>query len=120
VTGGTGNQKDSFALHALSAQWFKYDPESSAAGVSTIGAPAVPRFSDIGFAGFTLFAEGPADGPANKGVNFGVRVFSVTGVGPAAASTAAVPALSEPKQDGCSAEEIRQFEYHNDYLRRPE
>jgi arylsulfatase A-like enzyme len=99
VTGGTGNQKDSFALHALSAQWFKYDPESSTAGVSTIGAPAVPRFSDIGFAGFTLFAEGPADGPANKGVNFGVRVFSVTGVGPAAASTAAVPALSEPKQD---------------------
>lgn len=94
VQGGNGNHKDAFSIDALQAKWFAYDPVSSAAGVSQIGAPATPSFSDVQFVGVALFAKGPESGASNSGVNFGVRQFTVL----AEAGAAAAPALKpEPK-----------------------
>lgn len=77
VQGGNGNQTDYFSIEAKQAQWFSYDPVSSAAGVSQIGAPAKPSFLNVQFVGFALFARGPESGAPNSGVNFGVRQFVV-------------------------------------------
>ena len=94
VTGGSGNQSDSFSLEALSAQWFAYDPVSSASGVSAIGASVSPAFVDIDFIGFALFADGNAGGASNSGVNCGVRTFSALAV--PSASTQAPTFDSDP------------------------
>lgn len=73
--GGEGHQTDDFMIQALQSKWFNYDPVTSPETVSIIGAPASPRFSNINFVGFALFAKGSE---AEDGVNFGVRYFSVT------------------------------------------
>ncbi len=73
--GGEGHQTDSFMIFALDAEWFNYDPVTSIDNGSVIGSSASPRFSDIDFVGFALFAKGSE---AGEGVNFGVRSFSVT------------------------------------------
>lgn len=73
--GDSGHQTDAFMIHALEAKWFNYDPVQDFETISIIGSPASPRFVDIDFVGFTLFAKGSE---AGKGVNFGVRSFSVT------------------------------------------
>lgn len=72
--GGQGHMKDTFMLNVLTAKWFSYDPTASPESVSIIGSPASPKFADIDFVGFALFAKGADDA---EGVNFGVRIFSV-------------------------------------------
>jgi arylsulfatase A-like enzyme/O-glycosyl hydrolase len=99
VTGGTGNQVDSYSIEALSAGWFNYDP-STAAGVSVIGAPASPAFTDIGFVGFTLFAD--AIDAGDSSVNFGVREFTVSAVA-APAATMVDGGLKHQKIEGFGA-----------------
>jgi O-glycosyl hydrolase len=101
VTGGSGNQTDSFSIEALSASWFNYDP-STAAGVSVIGAAASPAFTDIDFVGFTLFGDSVDAGDAS--VNFGVREFSVTANLPAGPATGTIDGgLRHQKIEGFGA-----------------
>jgi O-glycosyl hydrolase len=78
VEGMVGNQRDSFRIvQALSAEWYSYDPITTAEGVSAIGEPASPAFDNVGFVGFALFAVAADTDDAS--CNFGVRMFSVTG-----------------------------------------
>jgi hypothetical protein len=75
--GGTGNQTDVDLLNVFDAGWFNYDPVSAPESVSTIGTKASPKFKEIDFVGFALFATGAMPG---GGVNFGVKSFSVDAV----------------------------------------
>lgn len=101
-TGGSGNQGDAFSIEALSASWFNYDP-STATGVSAIGSAATPAFADIGFVGFTLFADSIDAGDAS--VNFGVREFYVSAIPASAGSAAGVvnAGLKHQKIEGFGA-----------------
>jgi O-glycosyl hydrolase len=63
-----------YSIRRSELQWYDYDPVSTAAGVSVIGAAALPSFANVDFIGFTLFADGSTSGGS---VNFGVRKFVV-------------------------------------------
>lgn len=76
LAAGSGSWTSSFALQALSASWFSYDPTSSADAVSSIGGSATPQFTGVGFVGFTIFAT--AATVSDTRVNFGVRELLIT------------------------------------------
>lgn len=96
----TGYHTASFSLEAMSANWFSYDPESSADSISVIGAAASPTFTDMGFVGFTLFATAAA--VSDTRVNYGVRDLSITANTPASPTTSPIAITWDAAQDAIS------------------
>lgn len=94
-SGTTGHYFDSFALQALSTDWFFYDPKTSPNSVSAIGVPATPAFRDIGFVGFTLFATSAADLLVTS-VNFGVQKLLVSAETLVSPDVSSLPPTSLP------------------------
>jgi hypothetical protein len=74
----SGNTLSMHAANALSVTWYNYDPLTDVASAVSKGEVATPDLTSIDFVGFLLETTTVEE---QAGYNFGVRVFTVDGVG---------------------------------------
>ncbi|NDV61874.1 hypothetical protein G0Q06_05375 [Puniceicoccales bacterium CK1056] len=76
-TGGlAGNTPSAYSANALAANWYEYDPLTDVDSAVTGGALASPSFESVDYVGFLLELTTIEE---QLGLNYGVRVFTVSG-----------------------------------------
>ena len=77
-TGGLeGNTLSLYSANALTVNWYAYDPLTDVASAATKGELATPALTSVDFVGFLLETTSIE---SQGGYNYGVRVFTASGV----------------------------------------
>ncbi|MCF7848330.1 MAG: hypothetical protein K9M45_05720 [Kiritimatiellales bacterium] len=84
ISDASTNLPDTYTIHALTANWYAYDPTTLVGMADFAGTAAAPTFQDIGFVGFQWLVRGDIN--QSGGAEFGVSDFTVTAMAEPAAS----------------------------------